>query len=221
MRNTTFRTTTLGLVGTPSAAVPIAPRGPTWKRLVVRSGAAATFLSTSAQELEINGQITPGGAFRLPAGVSIVLALEPNEHLMAVAAVAAGQIFVSVSDELPEKQVLVAPQITTTRQRTLPALGTRSIRVVQSGPVPRRVTVFSEFAVSLLSDSAAELNLPGQTIPGFAYQVPAGGTDTFILAPGQPLFGVGLGAVLNVVVSDLAVDLPRGPTGIPGPDGAE
>ncbi len=237
MQPTELRTFTLGVLGTPNAAVRICPALNVRQRVVIiQTGGfpSLPFVSQNAAELDNSGTVTPGNGFLIPAtatiGIPVVLSLAPRQKLVAAASVAGARICVARSAEIPG---LMQPDVdfgeTIFRTFTLPLLGAAAaIRVVPATNVPKRVIALQTAGVlgisAFLSTTAAELDSSPSPTPGNAFEIQGAGnrpTIVFVVAPRQALYAVGTaGAGLTLSVSDILPG-PRGPTGIPGPDGQE
>ncbi len=240
MAPTTFRTYRLGAIGTPRASIRIAQSAPWSQRVLVtqNTGATGAFIGAGASaDFETPGTTVPGNGFELPVGgVPNVFVVEPGQHLVAVGTtdpdVDPTRISVSVSAWIPTPRAWRRSrrQPVTYRQQRVEVLGGGRIsRIVPIDDVPRRVIIDVPAALStFFATDANELAPVHATNPGNAYEVRVpvqqGSQDvTFILAPGQALFGAREQSItaLQVSVGEIDLSALRGPTGIPGPDSEE
>lgn len=150
-------------------------------------------------------------AIAVPPTGPMVLVLAPGQDLYAQGTLNGGLLALAVSAPIPSRG---GPK----------RMGPSSFDAQPSGQlldlsdVPRRVTVSTGATTAQIASQANLVNPSGA-----AFQMLGLTLYTFVLAPGQALFGqilTGVGS-FNVHSSDLVTSAPRGPTGIPGPDGQE
>jgi hypothetical protein len=162
----------------------------------------------------------------IPATGPTVIVLAPGQSLYGVSDSAAGRnLALSVSATIPGgRSRQMGASIFTTVEAGV--AGSTGAQLLDASDLPRRVVlslptlIFGQVATapSSLKNAVAAANANAFTVIGAIFM-------TFVLAPGQALFGslgTGSGAGgFSVHASDLVGNLPRGPTGIPGPDGQE
>lgn len=213
MSPTTFRTHTLRPLG--QDAVTIALPAPHFRRVIIfqRGALTGAFITRSATELTIPGQVQPGDAYQLPVTPteSRVFVLAPGDALYAGGGTSAGglaSVSVSISQEIPVSLGLapIHGARTVFRTFTMPVIGINpSITIVPVAKIPRRLIVTSVPAGGgvFLSTSAQELDIP-QAAPGEGFNV--GGGEIFVVAPGQALYGVRVFAPvapISISISDI------------------
>jgi hypothetical protein len=227
MPPSTFRTHSLGVTGTPTAAVRVAPARPWPVRLSVRgpTGGQLAFLAAAQAELQMS--TAPAGAFRLGPEV-IVFALAEHQALYAAGDLAGTVISVAVSQIIPPIRLTLDERAegfaATFRTHNLRALGSRDVVTIASADRrPLRVVLEHGAAgnIALVSDASDELTNPGGAQRGFAYNVGAFETHVLVVAPYQSLYAAAVTAGLQMSVSVCPIVGVVGPTGIPGPDGQE
>lgn len=189
----------------PGPSVQIVGRQPWPQRVLLHDiGAGNIFVSDSG------GAGIGQRTIQVPGNGPTVIVLAPNQDLYAAADAVGGILSVAASAAIP-------------RGRSRP-MGLSSFDEQPSGQVldisdlPRRVTAALPPAVS--GRIGTQANVAGGVavftmVPATLY--------TFVIAPGQALYGLitaGLGQ-FSIHASDLVPGVPRGPTGIPGPDGQE
>ncbi|KKK89869.1 hypothetical protein LCGC14_2728780 [marine sediment metagenome] len=211
---TTFRTHTLRPLG--QDAVTIALPSPHFRRVIIvqRGAITGAFITRSATELTIPGQVQPGDAYQLPVipTQSRVFVLAPGDALYAGGGTSAGgalaSVSVSISQEIPIPLGLapIHGARTVFRTFTMPVIGINpSITIVPVAKIPRRLIVTSVPVGGgvFLSTSAQELDIP-QAVPGEGFNV--GGDEIFVVAPGQALYGVRIFAPvapISISISDI------------------
>ena len=222
MERTTFRTHALGLVGATNGSIDIVSPTPHAKRVVLYAELPAIgriFVSSAVGELELPGAVTPGEAFGFVRRTPIVLALPSGQPLRAAATLPGASLSVSVSQAIPfaRRPVKRIPTRSTFRTFNLPAGGAPAW-IAQWSDVPQRVTVSGAGLAAVTLGHSANPLAEAFTLPGIG----AGILFVFVKAPDQELYAASaLGDTIAVAVSDISVDYPRGPTGIPGPAGQE
>lgn len=227
MRPTTFRTYVLNALG-PNAAVRVAGAAPHAQRVVVKHDTVGqlAFLTSSVNELHGLGGAFPAFAYGLPPDDVTDFVIAPGQELLAAASVAGVRLSVSTSQIIPpptEPPAALRPSLFQRRTLALVGVASAARQIITSADRPQRVVVHNPVNanVYVASGAAGTLNAGAPAGPiAFAFELRLNQTAKFITAPGQSLDAAAsvAGAAIDVQVSEIPLDDPRGPTGTPGDD---
>lgn len=204
MAGTTFDTWALRL----GDVTEIAGQKPWPQRVLLHNvGAGAVFVSDTAA-----GR-TGTRAIQVPANGPQVIVIAPGQALYAAGdAAGGGTLSASVSASIPRHG---------SRSMGLSSFDNQPPgQLLDAMDVPRRVTA------ALPAGVTGQVGVKAALGSGFgpAFRMLPTILYTFVLAPGQALYGsvlVGGPGPFSIHAADLIASAPRGPTGIPGPDGQE
>lgn len=247
MRQSSFRTHTLNLVGTPNAAIRIAPADSVYsQRVLVRHATAGARVIVGPDPAELDmlqsvAQPIPMTSYGVPANMPTPMVLAPGQALWGAGTVAgirvsvhSSQVIPIPSGDSPLYDDIAQPVF---RRIFLRAAGpvvapwpSASSIIVTASPRPQRVVVshysdlFPPRVVYVSSGSEGTLDTyPAAGPIPFAYEVGSAEATLFVLAPGQHLEAAANQTTVSVFVQAAEISLKRvlGPTGIPGPGGEE
>jgi hypothetical protein len=200
-------------------------------------------IAYSPNELSIPSAVIPAGAISLNGvgspvqrGIAVFI-VAPDQPLFAIAdrnlGGAISVLSVSVSQVVPvptnARQIAALSaegKPTSFRTYVLPAPIPAGIPIASTSRRPLRVVIRANDLTLRITTQSNEIAVVGPP-PSGAYRMGPRATRTFILAPnqffsaGRDAAGVGVDPTFSVSTSETNPLLPRGATGIPGPDAQE